>query len=340
MSLKLTVRSPSNIALIKYWGKFGDQLPCNPSISFTLSHAYTEMSFELSDKKTSEDVDLTFFFEGLENQKFKDKILKFILKEKEHFKNVLSKNILLNSSNTFPHSSGIASSASSMSAMVYGLLALEYKISNRSQEVSSDAFMKLASKLSRLASGSASRSLFPGVVLWGDYKDLGTNDYATNVSHMVDQRFLTFRDTIVIVSKNEKSVSSRAGHGLMENHPYKEVRYQEARKRMDELLLAMKNYDLETFIKIVEKDALDLHGLMMTSEPSFMLIEAKTIDCIKKLRSFREKNNIPVCFTLDAGPNLHVLYPTEYQNEVTGFLKELDLPLIHDEVGKGSEIYE
>ena len=75
-SLKLTVRSPSNIALIKYWGKFGDQLPKNPSISFTLSHAFTEMSFELVEKKSpTESIDLAFFFEGAENQKFKDKIL-------------------------------------------------------------------------------------------------------------------------------------------------------------------------------------------------------------------------------------------------------------------------
>lgn len=338
--MKLTVRSPSNIALIKYWGKLGDQLPCNPSVSFTLTHAFTEMSFELCDKNSSEDIELVFFFEGLENQKFQDKIIKFILKEKEYFKNVLSKKIILNSKNTFPHSSGIASSASSMSAMVYGLLALDFKLSHKSDEVSSQTFLNLASRLSRLASGSASRSVFPGVVLWGDYKDIGTNDCAVDVSHMVDSRFLTFRDTIVIVSKNEKSVSSRAGHGLMENHPYREVRFQEARKRMDELLMAMKNYDLEAFIKIVEKDALDLHGLMMTSEPSFMLIEAKTIDCIKKLRTFRERTNIPVCFTLDAGPNLHVLYPIEYREEVVAFLTQLDLPLIHDEVGKGSEIYE
>lgn len=338
--MKLTVRSPSNIALIKYWGKFGDQLPKNPSVSFTLTHAFTEMSFELEEKKSEGIIDLVFFFEGQENQKFKEKIEKILTKEKDFFPSVIKHKIILHSKNTFPHSSGIASSASSMSAMVLGLLSLEYKLSNKANQIRSKDFMNLASKLARLASGSASRSLFPGVVLWGDYKEIGTNDYAVNVSEQIDSRFLSFKDTIVIVSKEEKSVSSRAGHGLMENHPYREVRFNEAHKRLEELLLAMKNYDLDTFINLVEKDALDLHGLMMTSEPSFMLIEAKTIDCIKKLRHFRNETKIPVCFTLDAGPNLHVLYPQEFSSKVVPFLESLDLPLIHDEVGKGSEIYE
>ncbi len=338
--MKLTVRSPSNIALIKYWGKFGDQLPKNPSLSFTLTHAFTEMSLELIDKTGDDLVDLDFFFENNENQKFKDKIVVFLTKEKNYFHNVLNKKIIAYSKNTFPHSSGIASSASSMSALVFGLLSFEYKLQSRDFEINTPDFMALASRLARLGSGSASRSLFPGVVLWGDYKDIGNNDFAVSVSHLVDPRFLNFSDTIVIVSKNEKSVSSRAGHALMENHPYREVRYLEAKKRMNDLLLAMKNYDLDAFINIVEKDALDLHGLMMTSDPSFMLLEAKTIECIKKLREFRSINNIPVCFTLDAGPNLHVLYPSEYKAVVIDFLNSFQLPLIHDEVGKGSVINE
>lgn len=338
--MKLTVRSPSNIALIKYWGKFGDQLPCNPSVSFTLTHAYTEMSFEISDSKSAQDVDVEFYFEGNKNSKFQDKIVNFLTKEKKYFHNVLSKKIILKSNNTFPHSSGIASSASSMSALVMGLMTIEFKLAKKEQDIQSQAFNNMVSKLARLASGSASRSVFPGVVLWGDFKNLGTDDFAVCVNELVDARFLTFKDSIIIVSREEKSVSSRAGHGLMENHPYRDVRFAEARNRIDQLLMAMKNYDLNTFINLVEKDALDLHGLMMTSEPSFMLIEPMTIDCIKKIRAFREKTKIPLCFTLDAGPNLHVLYPPEYSDEVITFLESFDLPLIHDQVGTGSIVNE
>lgn len=338
--MKLTVRSPSNIALIKYWGKFGDQLPCNPSLSFTLSKAFTEMNFVLSPKSCEKLVDLDFLFEDKANEKFQYKIEKFLIKEKKYFENVLSHRIHIESMNTFPHSSGIASSASSMSALVYGLLTIEYKLMGKDLEQNHSEFLELASSLSRLASGSASRSIFSGVALWGQLPELqlGSDLYAIELKDFVDQKFLTFRDTIVIVSAEEKSVSSRAGHALMENHPYKDVRYQVARERINELLTAMKNYDLDTFIRIVETDALDLHGLMMTSNPSFLLIKAKTVECIEKLRFFREKTKIPVCFTLDAGPNLHVLYPAEFEKEVHEFLATFELPLIHDQVGMGTSI--
>lgn len=335
---KINIESPSNIALIKYWGKFGKQLPCNPSLSFTLSKAKTELSIELAEKKLNDQiVDLDFYFEGKSNDKFKAKMEKFLLEEKEHFSNLLNHKIIIYSSNTFPHSSGIASSASSMSAFVFAALKLEKELLGH-QLGDDQSFYQLASSLSRIASGSASRSLFPGLALWGDYLDLGTNQYAVGVEHLVDPRFKSFCDSIVIVSAKEKAVSSRAGHALMENHPYREVRFQVAKERLTALLQAMKTYDLETFIKIVEIEALDLHALMMTSEPSFILLEPKTIEVIKLLRNFREQTKVPVCFTLDAGPNLHVLFPSEFKNEVNEFLTTLNLPVIHDHVGNGTTI--
>lgn len=335
---KINVESPSNIALIKYWGKFGKQLPCNPSLSFTLSKAKTELTIELAEKKNKDQiVDLDFYFEGKSNDKFKAKMEKFLFEEKEHFFNLLNHKIIISSSNTFPHSSGIASSASSMSAFVFAALKLERELLGN-DFLDDQHFYQLASSLSRIASGSASRSLFSGLALWGDYLDIGTNQYAVGVEHLVDPRFKNFCDSIIIVSAKEKAVSSRAGHALMEHHPYREVRFQVAKERLTSLLQAMKTYDLDTFIKIVETEALDLHALMMTSDPSFILLEPKTIEVIKLLRNFREQTKIPVCFTLDAGPNLHVLFPSEFKNEVNEFLTTLNLPVIHDHVGNGTAV--
>lgn len=335
---KINVESPSNIALIKYWGKFGKQLPCNPSLSFTLSKAKTELSLELSEKKNSDEVvSLDFYFENKTNDKFKAKMVKFLNEEKDHFNHLLNYHLTIYSTNTFPHSSGIASSASSMSAFVFAALKLERELSGKNL-FEDESFYQLASSLSRIASGSASRSLFPGLALWGDYQDIGTNQYAVGVEHFMDSRFKNFCDSIVIVSAKEKAVSSRAGHALMEHHPYREIRFKVAKERLTALLSAMKEYDLETFIKIVETEALDLHALMMTSDPSFILLEPKTIEVIKLLREFREKTKVPVCFTLDAGPNLHVLYPSEFKNVVNEFLTTLNLPVIHDHVGNGTAI--
>jgi len=116
--------SPSNIALVKYWGKFGDQLPKNPSVSFTLKHAVTNMKLELFSKDPGT-VTVEFLFDGKQNQKFQDKIQKYLEKEKNLFPWLERFHLKLTSSNTFPHSSGIASSASSMSALCLCLLSAD-----------------------------------------------------------------------------------------------------------------------------------------------------------------------------------------------------------------------
>jgi diphosphomevalonate decarboxylase len=145
------------------------------------------------------------------------------------------------------------------------------------------------------------------------------------------------------VSKKEKSVSSRAGHGLMEGNVYAKNRYKQANERIIQILKAMRNGDLETFGQIVEDEALTLHALMMASSPSFTLLEPNTIEMIKKIRAFRMDTKLPVFFTLDAGPNIHLLYPDNIVNDVKSFIM-LDLKplcesglIIKDKVGKGPQ---
>ena len=122
---KVGWQSPSNIALVKYWGKKGKQIPQNPSISFTLSECCSEtfISFEKADR-----LDFRFFFEGKENPAFGAKIEKFLLDYQAFFPFINQLSLTIESRNTFPHSSGIASSASSMSAFVMCLLDIESKL--------------------------------------------------------------------------------------------------------------------------------------------------------------------------------------------------------------------
>jgi diphosphomevalonate decarboxylase len=106
-------------------------------------------------------------------------------------------------------------------------------------------------------------------------------------------------------------------------------------------VIALKNGDLDTFIQITELEAMTLHALMMSSSPYFLLLEPNTITLIRKIRSFRENTNIPVCFTLDAGPNIHLLYPEAHQEKVHDFIhNELSAyceqnKWIADQVGNG-----
>lgn len=313
---KVGWQSPSNIALVKYWGKRGRQIPQNPSISFTLSECLSEtfIGFEKADH-----FGFSFYFEGKETPAFGAKIEKFLLDYQAFFPFINQLALTVESRNTFPHSSGIASSASSMSAFVMGLIEIENQIVGKQFD-----FQK-ASYFSRLASGSAARSVFPKMALWGATPcfEGSSDEYAVSLEDEIHPAFKTYRDSILIVSGETKSVSSRAGHALMEGNPYAPARYAQANENIKDLLSALKSGDLDTFINITESEALQLHALMMCSNPSYILMKPNTLNLINKIREFREETKIPLCFTLDAGPNVHLLYPESEAKKVEDYLKNV-----------------
>ncbi|MBQ3739331.1 MAG: hypothetical protein II862_10185 [Bacteroidales bacterium] len=326
--------SPSNIALVKYWGKKGKQLPQNPSISFTLSECRSEtfVSFEKADRFV-----FSFFFEGKENPAFGAKIEKLLLDNLAFFPFINQLDWKVESRNTFPHSSGIASSASSMSAFVMCLLDIENQI-----VVKQFDFQK-ASCFSRLASGSAARSVYSKMALWGatEAYEGSSDEYAVPLENDIHPIFKTYHDSILIVSGETKSVSSRAGHALMEGNPYASARYAQANENTKNLLSALKSGDLDTFINITESEALQLHALMMCSNPSFILMKPNTLGIINEIMAFRNETQIPLCFTLDAGPNVHLLYPENEAEKVKHFINDrltaycVDNKWIADHVGDG-----
>ena len=312
---KVGWQSPSNIALVKYWGKKGKQIPQNPSISFTLSECRSEtfVTFEKAEK-----FGFTFYFDGQENPAFGAKIEKFLLDNQVFFPFINQLNLKVESRNTFPHSSGIASSASSMSVFVMCLLEME------SQLVGKAIDLCKASYFSRLASGSAARSVFPKMALWGatDCHEGSSDEYAVSLENDIHPVFKSIHDSILIVSGETKSVSSRAGHALMDGNPYAPARYAQANENIKNLLAALKMGDLNTFVNITESEALQLHALMMCSQPSFILMKPNTLRIIEEVRKFRQEMHIPLCFTLDAGPNVHLLYPDSEAEKVEHFIKE------------------
>ena len=319
--------SPSNIAIVKYWGKHGNQLPNNPSISFTLSRCHTETLVK-ANKNNTGNYSMRFLFEGKESPKFQEKIEKYLIDNQQYFSFLKGLDIEIESSNSFPHSSGIASSAASMSALVLCLLKLE-KLVN--QDVTPIDLQK-ASLLSRLASGSASRSVYPVMALWGKTPSVSdsSDEYAVPLANMVNPVFKSYHDSILIVSNKEKSVSSRVGHSLMNGHPLAEQRYETARNNTERLLKVLQNGDIQEFIAIAEAEALQLHEMMATSNPPYKLMEPNTMKIIELVREFRHETEIPACFTLDAGPNVHLLYPNACDAQVKKFIKENLLQYCHD----------
>ena len=324
---RVSAKSPSNIAIVKYWGKHGNQLPNNPSISFTLSRCFTETSIVVG-HNGGENYTLSFLFDGKESPKFQEKIEKYLVDNQQYFGFLKGLDLKIESYNSFPHSSGIASSASSMSALVLCLLKIE-KIVN--QDVTPVDLQK-ASFLSRLASGSAARSVYPIMTLWGTTPSVSTSsdEYAVPLGDMVAPVFQTYHDSIMIVSNKEKSVSSRVGHSLMNGHPLAEQRYATARKNTEQLLKVLQSGDIQEFIKIAEAEALQLHEMMATSNPPYHLMEPNTMKIIELVRKFRHDKGIPLCFTLDAGPNVHLLYPDACEADVKAFIKNELLQYCHE----------
>ena len=334
---KVTWQSPSNIALIKYWGKHGEQLPNNPSLSFTLSECHT--TTELYWKEGDGHVEL--LFNGEKKEKFTARAYDYLRSIDSYLPFLKEVDLHIDSVNNFPHSAGIASSASAMSSLALCLCSLEEKIYRK--KMSKEEFLNKASSLGRLGSGSAARSVHGGFVSWGVSPKLpdSSDEYGSPLPFEVHENFSDMCDTILIVDEGIKAVSSSQGHKLMANHPFAQQRFKQANKNFADLLKALKKGDEANFIRIVETEALNLHALMMSSNPGYILLKADTLHIIHKIRAFRELSCTPICYTLDAGPNVHLLYHKKDSPEVEEFITQ-DLLLycsekyrINDQIGTG-----
>ncbi|MCF6171669.1 MAG: diphosphomevalonate decarboxylase [Bacteroidales bacterium] len=339
---KISWRSPSNIALVKYWGKRDVQIPLNPSISFTLSKSYTETTVEYSAAEEDEP-GVQFFLEGEINTSFGEKISAYFQSIGDIYPFLKQLKFTIRSSNTFPHSAGIASSASGMSALALCLCSIEQKHFG-GLDSEADFFQK-ASYLARLGSGSACRSLYGGLVSWGKVngREETSDLWGTQQIKDVHPDFLTFNDSILIVDAAQKKVSSRIGHGLMSSNPFSSARFEQAQKNIGRLMDVLKAGDMDAFINITESEALTLHAMMMTSNPYYLLMKPNTLNIIERIFDFRKNTGTPLCFTLDAGPNIHLLYPEKLNTEVNAFIDGELKPFLHqgrviaDRVGEGPE---
>jgi diphosphomevalonate decarboxylase len=303
---------------VKYWGKKPVQIPANPSISITLSHAYTETTILFG---PSGEMNLEFFFEGRRKPDFEQKVRNYLLARRAQLPFLGRLSLKISSHNTFPHSTGIASSASGMSALCLCLASMEQHFTGKPE--TGDEFFQHASRFSRLASGSACRSVYGGYTVWGKHKLIAgsSNEYAVPVPVQVHPALRDMGDAILVVSSREKSVSSRAGHSLMDDHPYAPARFSMANRNIASLIRCLEDGDTHEFVKTTENEALNLHALMMSSDQSYLLIEPNTVSIVQSIRRYRLETGIPVCFTLDAGPNVHLIYPLAERENVVHFIE-------------------
>lgn len=333
--IAVTWQAPSNIALVKYWGKHGMQLPANPSLSFTLNDCKTITSVQATQATHG----FSIAYDGVEKPAFAPKIAAYFQRITPYCPWITNYYFNIDTHNTFPHSSGIASSASSMAALSACIIDIESTLTGTAMD------MQKASFLARLGSGSACRSLQGKAVVWGQHDGTAGSNDLTGVDQtaLLYPVFSDYQDTILLVDKGIKTVSSTVGHGLMNDHAFAKARFSQAHSNLTTLKDALTAGDIDTFIKITESEALTLHAMMMTSHPYFILMKPNTLAIIEHIWEFRKETDIPVCFTLDAGANVHMLYPAAHAAVVKTFITNKLVQFcenshyICDQVGAGAQ---
>lgn len=327
-----TWEAPANIALVKYWGKTGTQEPLTPSISMSLQESKSITYLKIFQAK-----DFSFKLRNPNHKKWTAKMDVFFKRILPFCPFLETMNLEIETKNTFPHSAGMASSASGFAALALGICDLEQQLQKRKMEDIS--FYEKASFLARLGSGSACRSIWPGFNWWGASSLFppGQQERATPYPH-ISPDFKSLRDSIVIISKEEKKISSSEGHERFIEHPFRNGRKTQVNSRMKRLQEAMEQSDWELFISLVEEEALSLHALMMSSSPAYMLLRPESIEVWNKVQDLRRTKKLPIAMTMDAGPNIHLIYPAGIVKKLIDLFQDLEsknFKLLHDRIGKG-----
>jgi len=294
-----------NIAFIKYWGNQDHDLriPANGSLSMNLEGLETQTTVSFD---TFLDQDQLILNGEPGGEKALDRVSSLLDRVRELAEIETRAQVL--SENNFPTGTGIASSASAFAALTLSAVtALGLCLTE-----------KELSQLARTGSGSASRSIPGGFVEW----QAGTDHDSSFAKTIAPPEHWALVDFIVLVSQEHKKTGSSQGHRIADTSPFQEVRVADAERRLDICRKAVLEKDFQTFAGIVELDSNMMHSVMMTSDPPLYYWQPGTLEIMAAVQSWRA-DGLPVCFTIDAGPNLHLICPAQASEAVKRKLSAL-----------------
>ncbi len=309
--MKATAIAHANIAFVKYWGNRNDEagkeglnLPYNDSISMNLDNAITKTTVEFS-PDYKEDV-VIINGKVVEGRK-KERVVNFLnfvreLASVEHKCKVASEN-------NFPMGCGIASSASAGAALA---LACCKALGLPTEE-------SFVSRMARRFSGSASRSVPPGFVRW----KASENDEECFATSIASPHHWKLCDVVAMVSEEHKKVTSAQGHLLAKTSPFFKARLEEVKERVEKVHQAILDKDIATLGEEIEREAISMHVVMMTSSPPLFYWSPETIALIKALHEWRESGEVQAYFTIDAGPNVHLICEEREKDKLLELLQGL-----------------
>lgn len=317
------VASP-NIAFIKYWGNRDHRLriPANDSLSMTLGGLETETSVELIEPGVK-DV-LLLNGEELSGQ---------ALARVSTFLSVVrdlagrSEAARVESTNNFPSAAGIASSASAFAALALAA----------SRAYALDLNPVELSMLARRGSGSAARSIFGGFV----EMKTGKSDSDAYASPFLPGDHWQLQDWVAIIDRSHKETGSSEGHLLAESSPIQSARVSDTKRRLELCKNALAERDFGAFAEVVEQDSNLMHAVMITSTPSLLYLQPTSLMIMRNVKAWR-REGIQACYTIDAGPNVHVICTAAYSREVERRLREIEpvRDLIQAVHGQGARLHQ
>jgi len=288
MTTATAIANP-NIAFIKYWGNRDDTLriPSNDSISMNLEGLYTRTTVSFQPSLPYDEL----IINGHEVAGAGRDRISYILDIIRGMANLHERAEVM-SENNFPSGTGIASSASAFAALALaGSRAAGLSLSERD-----------LSRLARRGSGSAARSIPGGFVEW----QTGTDDEDSFAFSIAEPGHWDLVDCVAVVSTAHKKVGSMQGHPIAGTSPLQAARVADAPRRLEICRKAILERDFNGFASIVELDSDMMHAVMISSTPALFYWKPASLEVMNSVRQWRLEG-LSVCYTMDAGPNVHVI---------------------------------
>ncbi len=304
-TLTATAIAHPNIAFCKYWGNRDSELrlPVNGSISMNLDGLYARTVVTLDDSLARDELFINGREIGGKGLARVSRVLDLTRARagrKEYMR--------VESENNFPSGAGIASSAAAFAALALAA----------SKAVGLELNEAELSRLARRGSGSAARSVPAGFVEW----QMGDGDEDSYAFSIAPPDYWTLSDCVAIVSAAHKKTGSTEGHALASTSPLQNARVEDSARRLQICREAILKKDFEALARIIELDSDMMHAVMMTSSPPLMYWLPATLQTLHAVREWRAAG-LPVAYTVDAGPNVHVICASEYAATVERKLREL-----------------
>ena len=294
-----------NIAFIKYWGNRDPtlRLPANGSISMTLGGLETQTTVTFDEDLSSDHI-------SVDGQPASPSACERVSLHLDLIRSIAGFDFYatVESRNNFPVGAGLASSASAFAALsLAGISAAGLSLEP----------IEL-SRLARRGSGSACRSIFGGFVEWY----ASETDEGSYAESFAAANHWDLQDLIVIVSHEHKGVGSTQGHALADTSPLQRARVADTQRRLKECRRAILDRDFLSFASIIELDSNLMHAVMQTSTPPLMYWYPETLRVMSAVTKWRAEGH-EVCYTIDAGPNVHCLCTNDHADTIEGRLRRL-----------------